>query len=250
MCCRTRSSTAGDTLSFAIGDLLPSASETVTVNPTVVSDLPFAPFPLVNTIIATGDNADPLSQTFYRHGFRDRKPFVPTTTLDVSWKVQTDSFTVQWNRHDLVRRRRRNLFLSNYRSEYGRTDRNERIAAGCAAGLGHQRGRYAELRDWRSVAIGEFDDFGQPDSGERPALHAFPLVNTIIATGDNADPLSQTFSDTVFAIEKPFVPTTTTLDISWKVQTDSFTVSGTDTTWFAEEDETYSYNIPFGTPER
>ncbi|MEZ4762946.1 MAG: hypothetical protein R3C26_07030 [Calditrichia bacterium] len=40
-----------------------------------------------------------------------------------------------------------------------------------------------------------------------------------------------------------FVPTTTTLDISWKVQTDSFTVSGTDTTWFAEEDETYSYNI-------
>ncbi|MEZ4762943.1 MAG: hypothetical protein R3C26_07015 [Calditrichia bacterium] len=27
------------------------------------------------------------------------------------------------------------------------------------------------------------------------------------------------------------------------MQTDSFTVSGTDTTWFAEEDETYSYNI-------
>ena len=35
---------AGDTLSFAIGDLLPSASSTISVNPTVVSDLPFTPF--------------------------------------------------------------------------------------------------------------------------------------------------------------------------------------------------------------
>ena len=71
----------------------------------------------------------------------------------------------------------------------------------------------------------------------------FPLVNTIIATGDNADPLSQTFSDTVFAIEKPFVPTTTTLDISWKVQTDSFTVDGSDTTWFAEDRNSYQITV-------
>ncbi|MEZ4762944.1 MAG: hypothetical protein R3C26_07020 [Calditrichia bacterium] len=93
---------AGDTLGLCtIGDLLPSASETVTVNPTVVSDLPFAPFPLVNTIIATGDNADPLSQTFTDTVFAIEKPFVPTTTtLAISWKVQTDSFTVsRWTQH-------------------------------------------------------------------------------------------------------------------------------------------------------
>ncbi|MEZ4762945.1 MAG: hypothetical protein R3C26_07025 [Calditrichia bacterium] len=46
----------------------------------------------------------------------------------------------------------------------------------------------------------------------------------------------------VFAIEKPVVPTTTTLDISWKVQTDSFTVSGTDSLVSLKKTK-HSYNI-------
>ncbi|MEZ4762941.1 MAG: hypothetical protein R3C26_07005 [Calditrichia bacterium] len=66
---------------------------------------------------------------------------------------------------------------------------------GCAAGFGAECGRHAELCDWRSAAIGERNRHRQSDSGERSALAPFPLVNTIIVTGDNADPLSQTFSD-------------------------------------------------------
>ncbi|MEZ4762940.1 MAG: hypothetical protein R3C26_07000 [Calditrichia bacterium] len=122
---------AGDTLSFAIGDLLPSASSTISVNPTVVNDLPFAPFPLVNTIIATGDNADPLSQTFTDTVFAIEKPFVPTTTtLDYFVESANRQLHGEWNRYNLVCRRRRNLFLQYYRSEYRHADRNERIAAG------------------------------------------------------------------------------------------------------------------------
>ncbi|MEZ4762938.1 MAG: hypothetical protein R3C26_06990 [Calditrichia bacterium] len=68
---------AGDTLSFAIGDLLPLASETVAVlDPTVVSDLPFAPFPLVNDHRDRRQRRSALAD-IYRHGFRHRKTVCP-----------------------------------------------------------------------------------------------------------------------------------------------------------------------------
>ncbi|MCB0270008.1 MAG: DUF11 domain-containing protein, partial [Calditrichaeota bacterium] len=208
------------------------------------SDLPFTPFPLVNTIIATGDNADPLSQTFSDTVFAIEKPFVPTTTtLDISWKVQTDSFTVSGT--DTT------WFAEEDETySYNITVRNTGTLTATNVLLRDVLpDSVLNAGDTLSFAIGDLLPSASETVTVNPTVVSdlpfapFPLVNTIITTGDNADPLSQTFSDTVFAIEKPFVPTTTTLDISWKVQTDSFTVSGTDTTWFAEEDETYSYEI-------
>ena len=99
---------AGDTLSFAIGDLPPSASSTA-VNPTVVSDLPLhAPFPLVNTIIATATNADPL-ESADRHGFRDRKPPCrPGSPVESANRLFT------YERHHLVRKTKHSFNVDAY----------------------------------------------------------------------------------------------------------------------------------------
>jgi uncharacterized repeat protein (TIGR01451 family) len=81
---------AGDTLSFAIGNLPAGSDTTVTVNPTVVSELPFAPFPLVNTILASADNAVPSQQSFVDTVLA----YIGPTDLILTTTVQTDSFTV------------------------------------------------------------------------------------------------------------------------------------------------------------
>ena len=121
------------------------------------------------------------------------------------------------------------LIPINYKVPWntGTLTATERITAGCAAGLGHQRGRYAELRGGDLLPSAS-STISVPDGGVSDLPSAVPVGETIIATGDNADPLSQTFSDTVFAIEKPFVPTTTTLDISWS-SGPTASVDGSDT---------------------
>ncbi|MEZ4762936.1 MAG: hypothetical protein R3C26_06980 [Calditrichia bacterium] len=168
----------------------------------------------------------------------------PTTTmLDISWKVQTDSFTVDGS--DTT------WFVEEDETySYQITVRNTGTLTATNVLLRDVLpDSVLNAGDTLSFAIGDLAPSASSTISVNPTVVSnlpfapFPLVNTIIATGDNADPMTQTFADTVFAIEKPFVPITTTLDISWKVQTDSFRVNGTDTTWFAEEDETYSYQI-------
>ncbi|MEZ4745661.1 MAG: VWA domain-containing protein [Calditrichia bacterium] len=233
---------AGDTLSFAIGDLLPSASETVSVNPTVVSDLPFTPFPLVNTIIATGDNADPLSQTFTDTVFAIEKPLGPTDIIVIT-TVSTDTFivdngdttwfafpgdsvcfkiTVRNNGPEIAS----NVILTNFLPD---------SLFGATFGSG-------------DTLVFNFGNMPAPSDttvefcavvADSLPFYPYPLDNDVILIADNGGPV--TASDTVYALEPP--PVLTDISVTQFVETDSFTVENSDTTWYVARGETFTYRL-------
>ncbi|MEZ4762942.1 MAG: hypothetical protein R3C26_07010 [Calditrichia bacterium] len=90
---------------------------------------------------------------------------------------------------------------------------------------------------------GEQNRHGQSD-GERSAVRAVPVGEHDHRDRRQCRSRSRRRLRTQFSRSKnPLSRPPRRWIFRGKCQTDSFTVNGTDTTWFAEEDETYSYNI-------
>ncbi len=232
---------AGTALSWDFGDMPPGASETVTFAATVVDDVPFNEFPLLNTASADASNLDPPlvgTITSELTVFAIQIPDTTEPVLTLSQRAEADSFTVANDD-------------TTWYPEVGETYtyiltvRNEGTVIATDVTLNDlapDSVTVTDPLDW---------SFGNMDPGESRTVSfdatvvdvipfdPFPLDNEATVDASNL-PIPVTDILTVFAIDPPGT-VDPELTLTQRAVTDSFVVDNGDTTWYPEVSETYTY---------
>jgi uncharacterized repeat protein (TIGR01451 family) len=238
---------AGDTLSFALGNLPAGSDTTVTVNPTVVSELPFAPFPLVNTILASADNAVPPQQSFVDTVLA-YIPAEPLTDVCIITTIEADSFVISGNDTTWYVEAGDTFCISMTVKNKGSVPATNVILTYIPPVLTFGSNfSGGDTLTWLLGALPPFADTTIticPTVTDTLTRNNVPLDNTTTVSADNDDPTApgpNTAQDTLFAFRR--LPQFADLSIRKSVQSDSFSVQQGDTTWYIKPNIPFTYTI-------
>ena len=238
----------GDTLIWFLGNLPPQTDTTLTLDVTVVNKIPFDDFPLINTVKVQSDNDDPAGSGS-NSAVDTVFVYKPLTDVVVTTTVSSDSFTVSnsdttWfveagDRYCLT------IVVKNDSTFDAENVVLTYIVPDSVTGDTFDGG---DTLIWNLGTLPPFADTSFticPTVVETISTDLFPIINPVILTADNDDPNapgSNSAEETVFAFPR-IVPPTTDIAVRKWVSTDSFAVSGSDTTWLADPEEVFTYFI-------